>query len=326
VKIVMGDGSPPPRAARTRFVRIERRFAVAMVVVAAALSAPGGSAQAQTMEQLWARVDGYVEQFKSVFSKVMTEETYRQSLKNSSGVVRMTRELRSDLLLYWPPTLDTWVEFRDVYQVDDKAVRDRQDRLEKLFLQPFETALAQAKQITEASARYNIGDIQRDFNTPTFTLHILKPSIRARFEIKKVKTDFIRGVRAWVIQFDERARPTLIRDHDKDRDIPSVVTFWIDPGSGSILKSQLVVYDVPVDRQARITVAFQPDSKLGIWAPTEMTELYDHPRGRSSGGRTFLDQQGATHFVHVVTGRATYSNFRQLSVETEVEVQEATTQ
>jgi len=293
-----------------------------MVLAAVALSARPASAQGQATELLWARVDRSLETFKDVSPKVITEETCIQYLKSDTGFTKMTRVLRSDLLLYWPPALDSWVEFRDVSDVDGRAVRDRQGRLEKLFLQPYETALARAEQIAEESARYNIGDRRRDFNIPTFALHIPKPSIRQRFEIKRSKEEAVQGSHAWVIRLEERARPTLIRDRDDDRDIPLTAVFWIDPETGSILRSQTTVYDTPVDRQARNTVTFRLDAKLGVWTPAEMIELYDHPCGRTRG-RSLMDRLGSPSSVYIVTGTAIYSNFRQLSVETEVQVKDA---
>jgi len=263
------------------------------------------------------RVDRSFENFKNVFSQVVTEETYSQSLSSEYIQAKMKRELRSDLLLFWPPTLESWVEFRDVYEVDGKAVRDRQDRLEKLFLQPCEMALAQARQITDESARYNIGDIRRDFNIPTFAFHVLNPTVRQRFKIKKVTEEVVQGIGTWMVRLDEKERPTLIRNRDDDRDIPSVVTLWIDPESGSILKTQITVCDVHADRQARITVLFRLDSRLGIWTPAEMYEIYDHPQQKISA--RFYRKPDSSF---TVLGRATYSNFRQLEVETEVQLKD----
>ena len=57
--------------------------------------------------------------------------------------------MRSDLLLVRVPGRDGWLPFRDVYEVDGRAVRDRSERLKKLFIEAPETAVNAATQIEQ---------------------------------------------------------------------------------------------------------------------------------------------------------------------------------
>ena len=74
--------------------------------------------------------------------------------------------------------------FRDVFEVDGKPVRDREDRLQKLFLAPSPDAYAQLVRIKEESARYNIGSVDRNINLPLFALQFLRAEHRTRSRFK----------------------------------------------------------------------------------------------------------------------------------------------
>ena len=83
-----------------------------------------------------------MELYASHLSGLVMEESYVQDVEqinrfgyrtNTRGGVSH-RMLKSDLLLVRPQGSDAWMQFRDVFEVDGKAVRDRNDRLEKLFL------------------------------------------------------------------------------------------------------------------------------------------------------------------------------------------------
>ena len=66
----------------------------------------------------------------------------------------------------WP------VVFRDVIAADGKPVRDRSDRLRKLFLDNPKTAVELARAVARESERFNIG-LQRTGNSPLLPLFFL---------------------------------------------------------------------------------------------------------------------------------------------------------
>ena len=84
--------------------------------------------------------------------------------------------LKSDFLLVRPPGAERFVEFRDVFEVDGRPVRDRQDRLTRLFLDTSANT-DRIRAIIEDSARYNIGNIPRNVNTPMLPLVFLQEVI-----------------------------------------------------------------------------------------------------------------------------------------------------
>src|SRR5258706_15288015 len=123
---------------------------------------------------------------------IVAEEDYVQDVRPSAaGTIsrgatpRVThRELKSDLLLVRPIGSNRWMQFRDVFEVDGQPVRDRSERLMKLFVSPSSATANQAELIAEESSRYNIGNLQRTLNVPLLALAILDPAQQQRFVFK----------------------------------------------------------------------------------------------------------------------------------------------
>ena len=251
------------------------------------------------------RAGEYVTRFAQAFSNVVTEEHYVQNISAGvpSGLLRGggQRDLRSDLLLLRVGGLVEWQPFRDVFEVGGAPVRDRDERLARLFAQPATGLAARAEAIATESARYNIGSVFRTVNTPVHTLLFLRPAHQPRFEFrleKPDKRDESLGQNVWILKYDERTRPTLIRG-DRDSDLPASGRFWVEAESGRVLRSELVT--VSGAGTARVTTTFRADAETGLALPVEMHEEYQLQRGR-------------------VTATATYGHFRQFAVSTNTKI------
>ena len=135
-----------------------------------------------TIEDLLQRAAVYVADFDKRFANIVAEERYEQTLMRTDPRFRqhVQRTLVSDFLLAKVPGEDRLVPFRDVFEVDGKPVRNREDRLTKLFLQPASTAIEQATAIMAESARYNVGP-ERNVNVPVLALMILRAPNLPRF-------------------------------------------------------------------------------------------------------------------------------------------------
>ncbi len=222
------------------------------------------------------------------------------------------KSLKSDLLLIRPPDADRYVEFRDVFEVNGTAVRDRDERLSQLFLRPTDASVDQIRAIVDESARHNIGDIPRNVNTPMLTLYFLQPDKQGHFRFRRAKSGqpklgtglampgrsaamFRVTTEMWVVEFRETRRPTIIKT-DRRRDFPATGRFWINPESGGVMMSELVMENSEVT--ATINVSYQSEPMLGFLVPVEMRERY---RAR--------DER--------VEGVATYGRFRQFQVKTD---------
>jgi hypothetical protein len=290
---------------------------VSLLVAASLVQAP-----APDLSTVLQRAATYVAQFYARFSGIVAEEDYTQSWRKlvrvtPRGAVQNQREqdvgerrLRSDLALLHPAGGDEWLQFRDVFDVDGSPVRDRQDRLSKIFLDPSATTLDRIARIKAESARYNLGDIERNLNTPLFALQILLPYRQTRFRFKRTgRRDianldlapdangvFHASTEVWVIEYDEVSHPTLIRTGapKPTRDLPAHGRFWIEPSTGRVLMTELRAGNR--DIKGTIDVSYQSEPLLGLLVPVEMREDYRDGNG--------------SH----VTGVARYGRFRQFDV------------
>jgi hypothetical protein len=121
---------------------------------------------------------------------------------------REGRELKSDLLLVKLGDENFWMQFRDVFEVDRKPVRDRDQRLAKLFIEAKADARTQADSIQQESARYNLGPLMRTINVPIMALlfssaRCSQAHIRAR---QGRKRQTLRGPRGTFRNLDDRTR------------------------------------------------------------------------------------------------------------------------
>jgi hypothetical protein len=248
-----------------------------------------------------------VASFEREFAAVVADEHFVQQAKGTSSAAR--REVRSDLLLVRVPGQDGWLPFRDVFEVDGRAVRDRTERLQKLFIDTPQTAINAATQISNESSRYNIGAVIRTINVPTFGLMLLRPSYLKRFEFKKRGEEMVGDVLTWRVTFEERTRPTVVRTLPRGgNDVPLEGSFWIEPQSGRVIRTLVktigtpdpgsLMYVVSNRTLMWVDVKFAPGEIPGLWVPQTMTE-WARAENRSE-----------------VTGTATYSRFRRFEVKT----------
>jgi len=84
----------------------------------------------------------------------------------------------------------------------------------------------------------------------------------------------------WTIEYQERGGATIIRRPDGSS-LPARGRFWIDPTSGSVLISELIVDGGGVN--ATVTVSYQSEPLMGFLVPIEMRESYVRSGERISG-------------------------------------------
>ncbi len=224
------------------------------------------------------------------------QDLRRQGVGPSIGRVPH-RELRAELLLVKLPRTMNWLPFRDVYEVDGEPVRDRRERLSKLIVQRDASAIKQATQISEQSARYNIGAMQRTINNPMMALVFLQREYRDRFEFSLEGRDRALGPDVWMVKYEEIGRPTLVRGA-RNSDMPAHGRFWIEASDGRIVKTELSFENVDV--RATITTTYTPDERFQVNVPQEMHELYTMRGGQVvatatySGFHTFVEEARAS--------------------------------
>ena len=247
-----------------------------------------------------ARASAYLAEYESSLGSLVAEEDYTQQLTfrtSSPGVPpRQTRRLVSDFLLVRVKTDEPWVPYRDVMSVDGKPVRDRDARLERLFLRPDAEALKSAARIADESARYNLGRFRRTVNVPVLALEFLRPSNAARCRFQSPHRERIDGEETWKMDFKEQnAGESVIRDSRNGRNVPASGTFWIRASDGAVLRSTVKIGNANISSEMDVRYCAVPS--VSVLVPCRMSEKY-YSRSEE------------------ITGVATYAHVRQFKVTT----------
>lgn len=266
--------------------------AAASIVAARPAAQTTGPSTAALVDLAGKYVDAYVE----AFSAIVSEEHQTQTLVRPDGMVRRTREITADFLLV--KAHRTWPEvYRDVIEVDGKRVRNREDRLKKLFLEHPKTAPQLAQAIADESGRYNIG-VTRRGNSPLLPLVFLTRGTASGVTFEGT---------ASALTFQEVRLPTVLRRRSGagDHNMPSHGTFEVDPATGRVLSAEFTADNPDSKISATFKVRYAIDPKLEISVPIEITERYWQP---------------ARPTEDVLEMRATYSSFRKFQVITGEEI------
>jgi hypothetical protein len=252
------------------------------------LSVAAAPVRAQNERELMGRVGDWIHGFVAQFANVVAEEDYVPAIRGL-GAPR----LRSDyLLVQHPGSAGNWRTFRDVVAVNGNSLRDQPERLSKLFVQPFESAIEQANAIATHSARY-----LSPFADPLLGIVVLQHHYQPRFRHVVGEIDRGPGPGVRRITFDETARPTILREGT--RDLPTHGTVWVVEATGQIVRTEVHVGLVNrVSRTTVLTTTFKKDEVLHIDVPSMMVE------GQTVGNNAS------------VKGTAYYTRFRRFSVRT----------
>jgi hypothetical protein len=266
-------------------------------------------AQTPEMDAVLDKAAEYVSAYKRDFVGVVADETYRQEVRGGRtgtdfrgfaiDAPGQKRDLKSDVLLVRAPDGDRWMQFRDVFEVDGKPVRDRTDRLTKLFLQPSRSVEKQILDIATESARYNIGGVNRTINLPVFALTVLEDHNRPWFFFAGSRKKDSAAGPLWDVEYREERGGTLIRTNG-DESMPVRGHFSVEAATGRVLSSELLAESAALKAQIDVTYAMEPS--LGMLVPREMREKYSLKDGST------------------IAGKATYAKFRRYQVTVDEKV------
>ena len=254
------------------------------------------------LQSVLALAASYVASYFERLSAVVAEEYYEQTLQRrvtSGFAYRGQTLIRSDYLLVRVESQGGLTPFRDVFEVNGQKVRDRDNRLQALFLERRNDALDTARRILEEGARYNIGSLVRNINHPVLPLLFLRPDSITGFLVSRHGEEQIAGVLCWRLDYEEISRPTVISQGSSDRDMPSTGSFWIDPHTGRVLKTMLKTVGGRFTMET--TVTYRQSDVLDLLVPFEMQEVY-------------------TTAAERILGKATYQNFRRFQVSTSEQI------
>jgi hypothetical protein len=237
------------------------------------------------------RAGEYVISFQAAFARVVGFERYRQEVHAPRG--GELADLESEVFFVGPNDLHSSMTVRNVLTVNGRSVAGASGSVIELLAERGNRA--RLRELADASAQYNIGQLRRNFNDPTFALMFLEPDSQKRFRFSADGTGEVDDVPVQRVKFEERDRPTFVRDGRSHRDAPSSGTLFI-AGDGRVMRSELRL-QAPRDTTSAISVTFGYEPRLEMMVPTLMEEEYRTSHSPSQR--------------EVITCRASYSNYRR---------------
>jgi VWFA-related protein len=294
--------------------------------IPAATVAPRGKAPATdaAVAETMARVGRYASSFGQEASLIVGVEHYDQELVTTQAHAQLRRRKTvAEFALIKTADALGWAGFRDIIEVDGKRVGDRADRLQTLFRSGADNT-AEARRIADESARFNIGPARRNFNEPTAALFFFTPPMQSRFVFTKRRETVTDGKAVWEIDYQETARPTLIRTSN-GKDVPAQGTIWVIADEGTVIRTRLVISGFSgLGSSANVDVTYARDARLELWLPVTMRERDDSDMASmepsSVGGAPFSAATGTAKQQLSLIGTATYGDYKRFQTSATVKI------
>ena len=238
-----------------------------------------------TTQQLVDRAADWVHRFVQDFANVVAEESMRQE---SRGGPR--RQLKSDFLLVKHPGEDRlFLAFRDVTEVNGRPVRDQQDRLTKLFMQPWDDAIRRASEIASDASRHSIIALGPE-TSPFAVIAMLQPLYQQDYTYR------LRGREkdgAIALRTIEMVHKPPVQPNSAIAIPPVTAKAVVEEATGRVRQTEMQIGRAPNTRLSKMTFRF--DAALGMDVPAELRH----------------SPYGSTELT------ATYAKFRRFQVRTD---------
>lgn len=189
----------------------------------------------------------------------------------------------------------------------------------RLFAASATDGKRQGQRIVEESARFNLTPagirFNRTLNVPMTALRYLQRQNQSRSVFEAGRLETRNGRPAVRLRFKELS--TMAPLVGSNQGARAEGAFWIEPGSGRVIATELSFAGASV--KASIKVDFAEQAATRLWLPSVMEEAYQLRLSQVivTGGRS----QQVVEWV-TVGGRATYTNYRQFTVSTDVKSDE----
>jgi hypothetical protein len=272
-----------------------RRLALALLI-ASLVSYEVRGQSADPAGPLVAMAGRYVLDYEQRFTGIVGEEHETQRLIKPNGATSKQRTLVADIVVV--KIGDRTLTFRDVIAVDGKAVGNREQRLQKLFLGGSRDPVSQARAIVNESRRHDLS-FPRLSSPLLVPLAIVKEGSRDRFRFASAEDG---------VTLEEIGSPTLYRYQEKGsrimRDVPLRGRLTIDAPSGAIRFATLTESSAVFEGSVEIRYTSEP--VLGLLVPVRLVETYRRP-ARPKDDHLEVSSD--------------YSNFRRFEVKVEEQIE-----
>lgn len=251
------------------------------------------------------RAAAYVDRFEHEFGRLIGDEDYEQKVSGAAYPHGQQRHTQAEMLFLWMPQQGDWLTVRNVLRVDGRPVPDSERRLSDA-LASADNPLARLRQLRDESARFNIGRTFRNLNYPTMALRVLESVNQPRFRFDAPIAEKVDGEGAWKIAFREMRDPTMIQDETGTSMYAHGFVWILD--DGTVVQTRLDMFDQTAPSSFSIFTAYVRDTKLALYVPTRMREVYTQ---RAIVGR-------ASRVTEQITGTATYKNYRRFETSARI--------
>ncbi len=235
---------------------------------------------------------------EAVLPALVADERYEQRRDGVRASPDAQRTLTSEFGWLSVAELGETIGVRDVRTVDGEPVSTNEVRLHDLLAGRSSNAAADLRMLLTASARHNLGEVERNFNFPTFPLIYLRPDNRSRSKWSVTSLDASHVN----IRFEERHHPTLVRSQ-QSADVPAIGscrlerhTFVLEQCAVTLTEDHARGLDRTLTYS--MVVDFAEDARLAVRVPLEMRDDLVVRLRRSK-----TDQR--------IVGIATYRNYRR---------------
>ncbi|MCC7008117.1 MAG: hypothetical protein IT184_04825 [Acidobacteria bacterium] len=226
------------------------------------------------------RAFAYVADYESSLRYLIADETSEQRVavaeRPDDPIERRTT--RGEMFLTYLSTERHWSVVHDIAFVDDEPVTVRPD-LTALMRESEISSIARA--VFALNARYNLGPVVRNFNDPFLALMPFSEPRRRDFRFStRIRPEAAPSDRrVATIAFNERGRPTLVRD-TRGRPVFSRGEVDVDAGTGRVLRTRIELSHDGI--HAVLSTTYSHDARLDVWVPTRFVERYaSHRDGRA---------------------------------------------
>ncbi|MEQ1730785.1 MAG: hypothetical protein ABL982_20640, partial [Vicinamibacterales bacterium] len=217
-----------------------KRFAMGLCIAALPIlgraAAPAALQPFPSHEGLLRAIAGSVGSFQSEFVRIVGVEHSTQVLRDMNRRSR-SRLLESDMFFLEADAEGRAMTLRSVQRVDGLRLSERADDVSRALALPESRRVDKLRALADASAQYNLGSLRRNFNDPNLGLLFVSGPFQERFRFRAAGQETVGQVLVRRFDFEERTRPTVIRDRD-GASIPASGRVWAD-AEGTVWRTEV---------------------------------------------------------------------------------------
>ena len=278
------------------------RFALALVL-ATGWSLVATAQKPQLADVLKAAA-GYLSEYSQSLAVTAEEEYVQRDTTTSSA----PRRIQSDIVMVGIGN-GVVVGYRDVFAVDNTKIRERDERMLKLFRVPTPAAGQEpAKAMEDENAHYYLSPNLRTIDAPGLALEFLREANQPKSDFQIEGTRKVGDAQIVTVKFTEQPTSRILPTPEGSK---TSGKFSIDAATGAVTQTELTV-DHREYFRFHIATKFAKDPTVGAWVPAEVLQDVDI-RTPTNNAHSNMGAGGQLGSRRSFEGRIKYSKYRRLS-------------